>query len=414
MSRYPRLPTTARLALALLGLSGTTAVSAQQPEDWPDWLKQAMARETAGLATTPVRLADGQYRFEIAGKAGEPGAFDGGWYIESDIGGDGPLECYLITDSTDLAKLVVNLAEINMEAQAEGYGGAIGNRSVAALDAGAIEGAPYLALEWMYTIGEAPEALLGLTKIRAASNGDIAQACAHNVVGYRETFRDAFENFVRSTSQSTAATKPYYEEIAVQRLGTQPVGIALATYTIDSDGDTQVLMSMSSLVPVGPGSVSYEDTSTVSWSTPEGLLINSVAANSQNGELVTNLQIGRNEDGDWLVAGMFQNKDLEVVIDGATEPLSEVGQMQVARSLFAGEETEAAFPVWLADADPTRILDGRLVRKAADDGLAGQLVLGPMAFDARFDATGALTRAEMQMGAAVISINRIWHRGAPQ
>jgi hypothetical protein len=415
MFRQYRRPPAVHLALVLLAASGVTAANEQeQPESWPDWLKEAMAREAGVLESTPIALADGQYRFRLAGKAGEPGAFDGGWYVESDIGGDGPLECYLLTDSTDLATLIVNIADINIEAQAEGYGGAVGNRSVAALDAGAIDGVPYLALEWMYTIGEAPEALLGLTKVRAASNGDVVQACAHNVVGYRDTFRRVFEKFVRSAQVPGSNAEPYYEEVAVQSVGGQRVGVAIATYTLDEAGDSRVDMSMSSLIPVGPGSLSYEDSSTINWSSPDGLLINAYTANTQNGDLVTNLELARNEKGDWLVAGTFQGKEIEVVIDGAAEPLSELGQMQVTRKLFAGKAAEAAFAVWLADADPTRILEGRLVRDESSDALSGELMLGPMAFDARFDASGALTRAEMQMGATVISIDRIWHRGAPK
>lgn len=415
MSRHCRRLPAIPLTLVLLAASGITVASAQeQPGSWPDWLKEAMAREAGELESTPIALADGLYRFQLPGQAGEPGAFDGGWYVESDIGGDGPLECYLLTDSTDLATLVVNIAEINIEAQAEGYGGIVGNRSVAAIDAGAIDGIPYLALEWMYTIGEAPKALLGLTKVRAASNGDVVQACAHNVVGYRDTFRQAFEEFVRSAKVPEGVAEPYYEEVAVQSIGGQRVGIAVATYTLDEAGDSRVNMSMSSLVPVGPGSLSYEDSSTISWSTPDGLLINAYTANTQNGDLVTNLELTRNDEGDWLVAGSFQGKEIEVVIDGAAEPLSELGQMQVTRELFAGDAVQAAFPVWVADADPTRILEGKLVRDEASDAPSGTLMLGPMAFDARFDVSGALTRAEMQIGATVISIDRIWHRGAPK
>lgn len=414
MHRQHHRPLIAGIALTVLSSGATVASAQQQPDSWPDWLREAMARETGDIESTPVALADGQYRFSIAGRTAEPGAFDGGWYIQSDIGSDGPLECYLITDSTDLATLIVNLADANIDAQAEAYGGPVANRDVYALDAGAIDGVPYLAIEWMYTIGEAPKALLGLTKIRAASHGDVVQACSHNVVGYRESFRRAFEDFVRSINLPGNGPEPYYEEVTVQSLGEQRVGIAAASYTLDEAGDSKIETFMSSLVPIGPGALSYDDSSTISWSTPDGLLINTYTASSENGELVTNLEFARNGDGDWLVAGTFQNKEIEVVIDGTAEPLSEVGQMRVARTLFEGDAAEAAFPVWVADADPTQILDGKIVREVSGDALSGRLLLGPLAFEAQFDDFGALAKAGMQMGATVVSIDRIWHRGTPR
>ncbi|MDH3532204.1 MAG: hypothetical protein OEO82_04690, partial [Gammaproteobacteria bacterium] len=259
------------LSPAVLGMS---ASHAQQANDWPDWLKAAMAEESENLTSATVSAADGLYRFQLAGKPATPDAFDGGWYFESDIGSAAPLECYLFSDDTDLATLVVNLAEVNIEANAAANSGPVGNRSVFALDAGAIEGAPFLAIEWMYTVGEAPKALLGFTKVRAAIQGAIVLACSHNFLGYRETFANAFADFVRSAEQPAVEMAPYYEEVATQSIGGQRMGITRVTYSRDADGDSLINMISSSLVPVGPASINSSDSSTISWSTPGGELIN--------------------------------------------------------------------------------------------------------------------------------------------
>lgn len=415
MPRFHASGSLIRITLSALVLFGATAINAQQQQSkLPDWLQQAMAREATGLKSTPLALGDSTYHFELPGESLEPTAFDGGWYIASDIGGDSPLECYLFTDSLDLATLVVNLAEGNIEAQAEANDGTVGDRNVTTLDAGAIGSAPYLAIELLFTIGEGENALAGVTKVRAASNGNITQACAQNDVGYRETLRQAFENFVHSTSQPATAVEPYYEDIAIISLGAQPIGFAKYSYTLDDEGDTAIVGSTSTLMSLGAGALRYEDSSTIGWSTPDGLLINASTSKSQNGELISNLEMSRNEGDDWLVSGSFQSKALETVIDGSSQPVSELGEMRFARTLFSGEAAATTFPVWVPDADPTRLLEASLVKSGSPDARSGKLTVGPTEFDARFDAHGAMTWTEVKVGALVMSINRVWHRGEPR
>jgi len=415
MFRSPRrrTPRAALLLVSVALVGGAAASHAQQPDGWPEWLHEAMAKESANLKATAVTAADGRYRFRLAGNPAQPGAFDGGWFFESDIGSEAPLECYLFDEDTDLATLVVNLAEVNIEANAEANAGPVGNRSIFALDAGAIDGAPYLALEWMYTVGEAPKALLGFTKVRAAIQGGIVLACSHNYLGYRETFADAFAEFVSSAQQPEADIAPYYEEVALQSLSGQRIGITRVTYSRDEEGDSLINMTSSALVPVGPASISSSDSSTISWSTADGRLINVHSADSENGELVNNLQLARNDNGDWVSSGIYQGKNIEQVIDGNLEPLSELGQMQVVKSLFDSDATEAAFTLWLANADPTRFLEGKLIRENVEVIGQGTLSLGPLTFDARFDDDGALSHATMRMGAAEMAVNRVWTQGRP-
>jgi hypothetical protein len=121
------------------------------------------------------------------------------------------------------------------------------------------------------------------------------------------------------------------------------------------------------------------------------------------------MKLERNMDGDWLSSGIFQGKEIAQVLDGSQQPISEIGQMQIIKSLFEGEATEALFPLWISNADPTRFLEGKLLRGKAER--QGTLVLGPMEFDANFDENGSLTGASMDMGPAKMSIDRVWARG---
>jgi hypothetical protein len=405
-----RLRLTALLTATLLAFTATAALA--QQDDWPDWLNKAMSKETKRLKYKQVSTDDELYSVSLAGKPGDSGAFEGGYYWESDIKGEAVLECYIFTEPSDLATLVSNLTELGIEAQAETNGGAVANRSVAHLDAGAIDGAPFLAIEWLYTMGEAPNTLVGYSKVRAARNGNIIQACAHNFTGYRDTFAKAFEEFVKSAQQPANDTPPYYEEVALMRLGEQNIGVAHSAYRMDDEGDTQIVTHTTSIVPVAPGVVSSDDAKTTSWSTADGRLINSYSASAQNGELSHNLQLQRDDEDNWQVSGEMQGKPIAATLDGALQPLSEIGQMQTAAALFAGEEQQATFLAWLPDADPTKILEGSITRDDAEVANQGTLAVGPLSMSARFDESGSVTSAGINIGAAVMTLERIWKNGA--
>ncbi len=405
-----RLRLTTLLTATLLAFTATAAQA--QQDDWPDWLNKAMSKESKRLKYKEVSTDDEKYSFRLAGKPGDSGAFEGGYYWESDIKGEAVLECYVFTEPSDLAALVSNLTELGIESQAEANGGGpVANRSVAHLDAGAINGAPFLAIEWVYTMGEAPNTLVGYSKVRAARNGDIIQACSHNFTGYRDTFAKAFEEFVSSAQQPASDMPAYYEEVALMRLGEQNIGVAHSTFRMDDEGDTQIITHTTSIVPVAPGVVSNDDATTTSWSTADGLLINSYSASAQNGELSHDLQLRRDDEDNWQVTGEMQGKPIAATIDSALQPQSEVGQMRAAATLFAGEEQQTTFLAWLPDADPTKILEGSITRDDAEVANQGTLAVGPLSMSTRFDESGSVVSANISIGAAVMTLERIWKHG---
>jgi hypothetical protein len=410
----PRTHRSIERTALLLSLFFVSAAGAQQTTGWPDWLMAAMAREANNLQSTAVSAENGRYRFQVPGNATPAAATRNGWQFATDISAETPLECHVVTDGSGLAELAYSLAESSIQAHAKTIGGPVDNRSIHSIDAGVIAGTPFLALEWIYTIGKAPNALLGFTKVRVAANDDIVQACSHNLLGYKETFNNVFAAFVRSAQLPKMTVQPYYEEISVHSLGDQRVGVSRARFALDAAGDSRISINLSSLIPVAPDTLSYEDSSTISSSTPDGLLINAHASNSQDGELVADLQLNLTDQGSWLLRGKYKGKGIEQRIAGTPRPVSELGQLQAAHALFAGDSTEVTFPIWQADIDPTVLLEAKIVRDDADVVGLGTLTIGPMAFTAQFDEFGAIARAVMSAGSAEILTERVWSRGQPQ
>lgn len=380
-------------------------------DGWPDWTREAMAAETRRLKFKRVTTPDDSVRTRLPGKTEAPQAIDDGWYFISDIKAESPLECYLFTSSRDLATLTDVMTEANVEAVA-GSSDNVGNRRVFHIGAGEVAGLPYLSLEWIYTVQQDGQTMVGFTKVRAATKGDRAFVCNHNYIGYRDTFARAFAEFVAGTEVDDASPQPFYEEIARLDMNGFGTGVVYASYSTDDEGDIRMYAAEASIVPVDAATVTTSDSYTVTYSTPDGELINAHEIGVENGEISSNMTLQRNAEGAWVSSGTLQGKALEFEIDGALQPASEWRQMTVARDLFAGDETSASLLVWTPVIDPTRLLEATMTRDDAEVERQAILTMGPVSYSGRFDAAGNLQSADLTIGPMTLDIERIWSHGS--
>ena len=396
----------------LLGLFGVESSGQEAGNGWPGWLVDAMAQESLMLRARKVELGDGVINTRLAGKpAADPQSTPDGWYVTRDIGTASPLECWAFTTVVDPATMANNIAEQSMLAS-EQVNGPLGDRNLYSVDAGAYDGAPFVALEWFYSVGEAPNKLVGLAKVRVAIKDGYSFACAHNFLGYRQTFALAFEQFVREAKFDSTEAAPYYAEIFVQRIGEQVIGVSRTSFNVDAEGDTQISMMETSMMPVDGSTLAVADTWHSSWSTPEGELINQRAEKSENGELTMNLSLDPLDDGNWSVSGTLQGKAIDYQVDGAMAPMSELGQMLTVQRLMADPSRKSAnISVWVPAADPTRFLQAEVALDPKSADGRGRLVMGPLNISAQFDQSGSLMTGTVQAGAAEVVMDRIWVSG---
>jgi hypothetical protein len=401
------------VSVGLFCLGSQSLAAASDAGGFPPWLQEAMAKELPKVRYVRVKAGDGYFRSRIAGKlTDKPASLEGGWYMTSNIGTESPLECWVLNEPVDPATLAANIAESTMQRNAEVHG-ELDNRSIYFIDAGSYDGAPYLALEWLFTVGEAPDAMVGLTKVRVAVKGDSTLACGHNNPGYRQTFAAAFEKFVRAADIESAAPQAYYEEVIVQKVGTQPIGFAHTTFTLDQDGDTEIRSMESSMIPVDASTLSTSDSRSTAFAYPDGALINQSSATSENGELTMMLSLAPAENGGWQISGTYQGKELSSEIPTDVQPMTELGQMKAVRQLLdAGGMTDISMDVWVPQADPTQFLRAG-VTLSGDEQAPGSatLTMGPMSVAARFDPNGSMMTGHMQVGAVDMHLERVWADG---
>ena len=397
------------LTLALLGaLLCTTARAADTTplDSWPEWVQEAMQVEARRLKFRAVETPDDSMRSKLPGKTAKPTEIEEGWYFVSDIKAESPLECYLFTSSRDLAALTSAIAEANIEAL--GQQGSIDNRQIYYADGGEVAGMPYLAIEWLYTVQTDAQMMVGFTKVRAASKGEKAFVCAHNYLGYRDSFARAFAEFVANAEVVDDTPAPFYEEIVRIDMNAPGASVSYVSYTIDEDGDLRAYLAEASITAVDAATVTTSDAYTITYSLPGGELINAYSITAENEEVTANLSLSRSDDGDWVSSGTLQGKELTYTIDGAQEPSSEWQQLAMARELFAGEDEVVNALVWLPTLDPTRFMETSLTRDDANVERQGVMTLGPLTYTGRFGASCNLTDADVAIGPVTLPFVSRW------
>ncbi len=380
-------------------------------DGWPDWVRDGMAAEAPRLKYREVKTPDDSVRARLPGKPPKPQAIEDGWYYTADIKSDTPVECYLFNSGRDLATFIDVIAEANIGAVSDSHG-TVGNRRVFHTGAGEVAGMPYLALEWLYTVESESQRLVAFTKVRAAGKGDTAMACAHNHLGYRDTFAAVFAEFVSSVDAGDTTSAPFYEDISHIDINGIGPGVIYSTYSIDEDGDIRAELAESILLPVDPSTLMTNDSYAVSYSDAEsGALISAHDITVENGEITGNMMLQRNDAGAWVSSGSMQGKKLEHEIDGALEPASEWQQLVVVRDLFAGDEKMASVLVWVPDADPTKFIEATIDRSDAASDREATLTIGPIRSTGRFDEAGHLVEADTSVGPVQMKMRRLWSQG---
>ncbi len=411
-TNYARSFALVAAAVLLSGPDLAVAEDAGVDPAWPDWLKKAMSQEHKRIRYKQLSL--GPFETVMPGKITDREEIDQGtYYAAADDGSGTSFECWFFDDTMDMATSTVNIAEAVIENTSTNHG-PVGNRRIHHVDAGEIDGAPFLALEWLYTVGEAPNALVALTKVRAAERDGMFVICSHSLPGYRDSFAKSFDQLVSKLSRTSDAPGPYYREVIVHNLNGLNIGISQLSMTMDDEGDTKIESSDAMLVPVSATDLGSTDTSTVSWSTPEGYVINTVHASVENGDLVSQLSLQLNDDGAWQVDGTLSGKNLNQVLGSDAEPVSALGEMLTVKGMFGDTgATRQELDSWIPSADPT-VFSTVVIEmdEASDVPGAGVVTLGPLRISGEFEATGSMVKGIMDFGISQLNFERVFASGA--
>lgn len=399
------------IGIVLLILSGCAATESK--DGTPAWQTKAMNREVKELPATPLTIDESGLTTSINGTLSEPvEPFDGGWYVGINADTETLVECYVYSDNVDPANFAVKLSNSyldNYAAQTE----TTVDRELDLVSGGNIESIPYVALDWLFTSSSAGETSLGMIKVRVTSLDEYGIACVNADLGYKNTLNRIFETFVSDFKSPNEPTAPYYVEMFNLFIGDQNVGYVQEKYTLDNDGDTTITSQQSLLVPTTNTEVSASDNWSISYSRPDGTLINQYGYGVDNDELTGKFTLTKNDDDQWVAKGEFQGKPFQNQIRPSDTLMSKLGQLRVVQKLaLTPQALSEEIDIWAPSLDPTSFLSATFKTDLATDSARKiSAILGPMSLTAGTDNNGTVTDLLYNIGQVQIEANRVWQSG---
>lgn len=402
-----------RLLILMTGLLLSTHSLATPPipAAFPDWLKEAMAQEAkVKPARRQVKLADKRIIFKPPAKlTAKPEQIDNYWYLTMDLKSSAPMECWIYNTPIDPAASTAGIAEEVVRIVADQHGG-LNSKALFHTEISHLDAAPILSLYWLFTAGPADSAKASLAKVKTAVVNDVTFICSHADVGYMATFAKAFDALIKS-AKVVRDQEPYYEAMYTVSVQGRTLGFTHISMSLDADGDTESYVYDAMLLPLDSQNLSSSDSATMSFSRPDGTLINQVTTTVENGNLTTNLSLEPVE-GAWQVSGQFQGKELQTQIEYDQAILSDLGQLLVIKDMVDGKlETQATFPMWLTEVDPTVFTDTTVELSAS--GQEAKLSMAGLITDAKLNAASIMTEATMQAAGTEVNMQLVWEAGDP-
>jgi hypothetical protein len=391
----------------------TMAAMAAGAADEPQWLQDARARESK--LPEPAVIESKDRRFKAVVPARVRGAIveeDGSYSVELQVGKDvGSVHCEIYLEGTDMANALRLTATATFDHVAS-VQGKIESREIERTDAGWNGSAAFLQADWIYAVQVDGQKQLGALKQVLFERDGASVYCAHNEIGYRQTFERVAHELAKTLEWSSATPVARYREVFVATINERRLGVARLNVERDADGDDRVTTTLSMLAPAGGGEVSAHDEVQVEFVTGDRTLINALQAVNQNGEVNTDVRLAPDENGDWLVSGQFNGKTVESRIPGDQVPRSSFEQYALVGALLQSPEPAGRsvnYLVW-SDADPTVFTDAAVtaVARAEGDLWSARMKLAGMEFDTLVDARdGAVLRAVMPIGHLTMTLERV-------
>ncbi|MDJ0911091.1 MAG: hypothetical protein QNI99_18055 [Woeseiaceae bacterium] len=406
--------------LALLLLIAFTPGHAQNGEvapNWPNWFQRDMQREAGGMDMTTVETDSGAFRFSLPAGTNLQETAEGIWGYSTDIGSEAPIRCYLYAEDLPMTALAVEMGELAIQSILDTSGAREEiNRNLHYLDAGSIDGAIYIAFEWISRLRKSRGDLIGHTKVRAAKTEAMLQVCWHAEIGYRETFENIFTTFVETLQYSSDYTEPFAEDITVDTTNGLVTGATYSSLTLLNDGQFESYSYTTSILPVAPGEIQHSDSYYSEYSTADGAIVESWVYSVDNGEPSMELFLERDTSGEsdnWLVSGEVQGTQVELQIPPVDGLKGEMTLLEETRELFAGDGESLEALVWAPFLDPTTFMELTFERDDDEVPYQGIARLGPVEMITVSDEHGGAVSGRMSIGPNTIAFERVWTQGIP-
>lgn len=376
-------------------------------DERPEWLQEHMQREASRLKARKVRFDE--MRSRLPGDISiAPAYANNTWHVGTDIGGDYPVVCFVHESEMNLANTVAAQAAFDVDAVSRDMGEAVSARQSHRVDAGAVDGSPYLGLEYQYSIGSGDDEHIGLIKVWAANRDGATLVCKHNEIGFRNSVFTLFDGFVRNFANRNAPPRPYYGEARVATADGELVGVTSIRFTRDDDDYVKIEADRSTLQTGADDAVVATDRYDLMWSEPGGELINAYSTSTTDGGTDSRLTLAYADDA-WQLSGTLAGENVAETLQADIRPLTPLGWYRLVRTAMNSDSADpVSFRTWAPGAAPATLVDATFARDG--DG-RGVLDVGPVSTRIEVDDDGYPRVATETRGDTEVVHTRVWRDG---
>ena len=400
------------LLTALLSTAPATAKDYITSEQLPDWFSKSLVKEAKDLPRTRLSLPAFPINATGLGTWSEAQSEDNYWYFTVDIGSESPVECWAFQEYDGLANSLVNMMKYAVNNVSANLNKTLESQYNFSLDVSNLGNVPVFSYDILYNLGETDERVSGLMKGMSAESANGLQVCLHNEIGYRETFKDVFTSFVNAVDRS-ANVKPFFFAINGMKMQGERVGIVSEKFSIDADGDVEIVEATSLILPVDANTVSSTDSLARSWSRIDGTLINTYEYTVENGEVMSSMGLSRTE-GTWVIEGEIQGKKVNSELSYDDVFTSNFGAYLETQKLANSDQDSLSYNTWSLEGDPTQPTPTVMYKKSQKNGLL-ELVAEIESFKIEYtvDEDFIMQRAKVEMGPIDYSVMPMYVSGKP-
>ncbi|MCH2192374.1 MAG: hypothetical protein MK188_15815 [Gammaproteobacteria bacterium] len=400
------------LLTALLSTAPATAKDYITSEQLPDWFSKSLVKEAKDLPRTRLSLPAFPINATGLGTWSEAQSEDNYWYFTVDIGSESPVECWAFQEYDGLANSLVNMMKYAVNNVSANLNKTLESQYNFSLDVSNLGNVPVFSYDILYNLGETDERVSGLMKGMSAESANGLQVCLHNEIGYRETFKDVFTSFVNAVDR-TANVKPFFFAINGMKMQGELVGIVSEKFSIDADGDVEIVEATSLILPVDANTVSSTDSLARSWSRIDGTLINTYEYTVENGEVMSSMGLSRTE-GTWVIEGEIQGKKVNSELSYDDVFTSNFGAYLETQKLTNSDQDSLSYNTWSLEGDPTQPTPTVMYKKSQKNGLL-ELVAEIESFKIEYtvDEDFIMQRAKVEMGPIDYSVMPMYVSGKP-
>lgn len=276
----------------------------------------SMKREGPLSESRKIVSSDGQASFEV--ETPSKARFEHGeqgvefYYSAVDIGSVAPLECSFYKTDINPASSLKRLS--NSVLGNKDLLGEVTKKEIAFIDAGVMNGTPFLQLDTSYITKKDGAEMVGYFKTMVAIKGRDSIVCWHNDLGFKQTFRTKTSQIVSSYAfkhPDAAYFNPRYSEVIVYKIMERPIGFSYSL-VLDANNNSKVWINRSSILALTTNlsEISSVDDSQVEVSGSNGMLTLGKYTSENDLQVGHAIDVTSQNGTVYHVKGLFKGKDI--------------------------------------------------------------------------------------------------------